>query len=173
MTQIHRPARPATRAASFRYGGRHHSGIPGDIIPLYPGDFVGIRRNLSIARSGETQLHLHKAAALLEHATATVKQQHPEYSRIEIAGDFRIGSELVTDLALVAETRKPSESEEISGGLKLALTDKKHYGAKLLHATGSAEHLKQLVALAHDKGLELRPDGLYRGKKLIASATEK
>src|SRR5674536_82984 len=44
VTQIHRPARLATRAASFRYGGRHHSGIPGDIIPLYPGDFVGIRR---------------------------------------------------------------------------------------------------------------------------------
>jgi hypothetical protein len=44
VTQIHRPAKLATRAASFRYGGRHHSGIPGDIIPLYPGDFVGIRR---------------------------------------------------------------------------------------------------------------------------------
>jgi hypothetical protein len=43
VTQIHRPAKLATRAASFRYGGRHHSGIPGDIIPLYPGDFVGIR----------------------------------------------------------------------------------------------------------------------------------
>src|SRR6266853_4344628 len=45
VTQIHRPARLATRAASFRYGGRHHSGIPGDIIPLYPGDFVGIRKH--------------------------------------------------------------------------------------------------------------------------------
>src|SRR5260221_1429854 len=43
VTQIHRPARLATRAASFRYGGRHHSGIPGYIIPLYPGGFVGIR----------------------------------------------------------------------------------------------------------------------------------
>src|SRR3981189_1979254 len=43
VTQIQRPARLAARAASFRYGGRHHSGIPGDIIPLYPGDFVGIR----------------------------------------------------------------------------------------------------------------------------------
>src|SRR5882757_5631567 len=43
VTQIQRPARLATRAASFRYGGRHHSGIPGDIIPFYPGDFVGIR----------------------------------------------------------------------------------------------------------------------------------
>ena len=43
VTKIHRSARLATRAASFRYGGRHHSGIPGGIIPLYPGDFVGIR----------------------------------------------------------------------------------------------------------------------------------
>src|ERR1700681_2000303 len=43
VTQIHRPARLATRAASFRSGGRHHSGMPGDILPLYPGDFVGIR----------------------------------------------------------------------------------------------------------------------------------
>ena len=34
VTQIHRPARLATRAASSRYGGRHHSGIPGGIIPL-------------------------------------------------------------------------------------------------------------------------------------------
>src|SRR5882762_8405404 len=48
VTQIHRPARLATRAASFRYGGRHHSGIPGDIIPLYPGDFVGIRTSGSL-----------------------------------------------------------------------------------------------------------------------------
>ena len=106
-------------------------------------------------------------------AVATVKQQHLEYSGVEIVGDFRRGSELVTDLALAAETKKPSGSEETSRGLTLAVTDKKHYGASLLHATGSAEHLKQLAELAHDKGLELRPDGLYRGRKLIASATEK
>jgi hypothetical protein len=43
VTKIYRPARLATRAASFRYGGRHHSGIPGAIIPLYPGAFVVIR----------------------------------------------------------------------------------------------------------------------------------
>ena len=43
MTQIHRPARLATRAESFRRGGRHHPGIPGGIIPLCLGDFVGIR----------------------------------------------------------------------------------------------------------------------------------
>src|SRR5260370_13514639 len=51
VTQIDRPARLATRAASFRYGGRHHSGIPGDIIPLYPGDFVGIRTDVWSGRA--------------------------------------------------------------------------------------------------------------------------
>ena len=132
-----------------------------------------ILQNLSIVRSGETQLHLHKAAALLEHAVETVKEQHPEYSRVEIAGDFRRGSELVNDLALVAETKRPPESEDTSGGLKLAVTDKKHFGASLLHATGSAEHIDQLTKLADDKGFDLKSDGLYRGKKLIASAAEK
>jgi DNA polymerase (family 10) len=132
-----------------------------------------ILQNLSIARSGETQLHLHKAAALLEHAVETVKETHPEYSRVEIAGDFRRGCELVTNLALIAETKAPSDAEESSGGLTLAVTDKKHFGAELLHATGSFEHLEQLAKLAGGKGLALKQDGLYRGKKLIASATEK
>lgn len=131
-----------------------------------------ILQNLSIARTSETQLHLHKAAALLEHAVATTKESHPEFSRVEIAGDFRRGCELVSNLALVAETKAPSEREESAGGLTLAVADKKHYGAALLHATGSTEHLEQLGKLAQDRGLALKPDGLYRGKKLIASAAE-
>ena len=76
---------------------------------------IKVLQNLSIARSGETQLHLHKAAALLEHAVSALKQEHPEYSRVEIAGDFRRGCELVTDLALVAETRDTSEEHECLG----------------------------------------------------------
>jgi DNA polymerase (family 10) len=72
-------------------------------------------QNLSIARSRETQLHLHKAAALLAHAVATVKRDHPEYSRIEIVGDFRRGCELVTDFGLVAETKTPAAADEQAG----------------------------------------------------------
>ncbi len=131
-----------------------------------------VLQNLSIARSGDTQLHLHKAAALLESAVAAVKREHPEYSRVEIAGDFRRGSELVTDLALVAQTKSTSPKLEASGGLNLVVTDKKHFGANLLTATGSSAHLEQLRAFAQDKGYELKPDGLYRGKKLVAAATE-
>jgi DNA polymerase (family 10) len=132
-----------------------------------------ILHNLSIARSGETQLHLHKAAALLNHAVAAVKREHPEYSRVEIAGDFRRGCELVTDFALVAETKTATIADDRSGELKLTVADKRHFGASLLHATGSAEHLEHLETFARNKGFDLKPDGLYRGKKLIASATEK
>jgi DNA polymerase (family 10) len=130
-----------------------------------------ILQNLSIARSGELQLHLHKAAALLDQAVAAIRQQHPEYSRVEIAGDFRRGCELVSDFAVIAATKSPP-AKEPPGGLKVTLTDKKHFGSNLLHATGNADHIEQLGERARDKGLELRPDGLYRGKKLVASATE-
>src|SRR5271166_529352 len=41
-TESRKPASLPTRATSFRYGGRHHSGIPGDIISFYPGGFVVI-----------------------------------------------------------------------------------------------------------------------------------
>jgi len=130
-----------------------------------------ILQNLSIARSGEAQLHLHKAAALLEHAVAALKQQHPEYSRVEIAGDFRRGCELVSNFAVVAETKSPLQDEQ-SGALEVTVTDKKHFGAGVLHATGSADHIEQLAKHARSEGLELRPNGLYRNKKLIASVTE-
>jgi DNA polymerase (family 10) len=132
-----------------------------------------ILQNHSIARKGETQLHLHKAAALLAHAVSKVKTQYPEYSGVEIAGDFRRGCELVMDLAIVAETRAPSGAKKPSGKLRLAVIDKKHFGACLLHATGSAAHLELLAKFARNKRFDLKPDGLHRGKTLIASATEK
>jgi DNA polymerase (family X) len=112
-----------------------------------------VLQNLSIARGGATRLHLHKAAALLEHAAGVLKREHPDYTRVEIAGDFRRGCELVTDLAIVAETKDPSEDHGSSGGLKLVVTDKKHFGASLLHAAGSAEHVEQLGKFARDKVL--------------------
>lgn len=129
-----------------------------------------ILQNLAIARSGETQLHLHKAAALLEHAVISLRQEHPEFSRVEIAGDFRRGCELVADLALVALGKKRTETEQST--LRLVVTDKKHFGASLLEATGSSAHLERLKTYATERGFALKPDGLYRGRKLIASATE-
>jgi DNA polymerase (family 10) len=132
-----------------------------------------ILQNLSIAnRTGGMQLHLHKAEALLEHAVTSVKREHPEYSRIAIAGDFRRGCELVRDLALVAEAKTMPLEAKSSGSLNLTVTDKKHFGARLLDATGSRAHLELLRAFARTKGFELEPDGLYRNSRLVASVAE-
>ena len=105
-----------------------------------------ILQNLAIAKSGEAQLRLHKAAALLEHAVENVKQGHPEYSRVEIAGDFRTGCELISDLAIFAQGKAPAEPGASS--LKLTVSDKKHYGATLkLVASASEENIHETLGL--------------------------
>jgi DNA polymerase/3'-5' exonuclease PolX len=45
-----------------------------------------ILQNLVIARSGEGRLHLHGAAALLEHARASLAKTRPDLKRVTIAG---------------------------------------------------------------------------------------
>jgi DNA polymerase (family X) len=97
----------------------------------------------------------------------------PDLKHVTVAGDFRRGCELVADLALVAEASKPEDATAAAAlsGLKIRITDRKHFGATLLHATGSAEHLKQLRALAERKGMKLQADGIRKGRRLVA-ATE-
>ncbi|UWU75430.1 PHP domain-containing protein [Bradyrhizobium huanghuaihaiense] len=128
-----------------------------------------ILQNLAIAKSGEGRLHLHRAAALLAHAKESIRKAHPELKRVTIAGDFRRGCELVGDLAIVAEAAKSDKTWVTSAeGLQLRVSDRKHFGAALLFATGSAAHVEQLMALAAEKGLRLEADGLHKGRTLIA-----
>ena len=58
------------------------------------------------------------------------------------------------------------------GELAVYLTDENRFGASLLYATGSVRHLEDLQAAAKEKGLTLKPDGLYRGDKIIAAKRE-
>ena len=108
-----------------------------------------ILQNLSIARSGETQLHLHKAAALLE---ACSRDRETASTRNIPASKSLATSAGAASWSRISrssrEAKRSFESSKASGGLKLAVTDKKHFGASLLHATGSAEHLEQLAKLA-------------------------
>ncbi|WFU74081.1 DNA polymerase/3'-5' exonuclease PolX [Bradyrhizobium sp. CB2312] len=128
-----------------------------------------ILQNLAIAKSGEGHLHVHRAAALLAHAKDSIRKARPELRRVTIAGDFRRGCELVGDLAIVAEAAKPDKTSTPSAdGLQIHLSDRKHFGASLLFATGSAAHVEQLQALAAEKGMRLEPDGLHKGRTLIA-----
>jgi DNA polymerase (family 10) len=127
-----------------------------------------ILQNLAIAKSGEGRLHLHRAAALIEHAQVSLANLRPDLKHVTVAGDFRRGCELVADLALVAEAAK-EEDAPAALGLKVHVTDRKHFGATLLHATGSPEHLDQLRTLAERKGMTLQPAGLRKGRRLIAA----
>ncbi|PSO14056.1 DNA polymerase/3'-5' exonuclease PolX [Bradyrhizobium sp. MOS003] len=128
-----------------------------------------IVQNLAIAKSGEGPLHLHRAAALLAHAKDSIRKSRAELKRVTIAGDFRRGCELVGDLVIVAEAAKLDNSSTPSAdGLQIRVSDRKHFGAALLFATGSAGHIEQLQALAAEKGLRLGADGLHKGRMLIA-----
>ena len=129
-----------------------------------------IIQNLAIAKSGEGRLHLHRAAALLAHAKDSIRKSRPELKRVTIAGDFRRGCELVGDLAIVAEAPETAKAPNTSpdDGLQIRLSDRKHFGATLLFATGSAAHIEQLRTLAAEKEMRLEADGLQRGRILIA-----
>jgi DNA polymerase (family 10) len=129
-----------------------------------------IRQNLAIAKSGRGRLHLHRAAALLANAKDSIRKARPELKRVTIAGDFRRGCELVGDLTLVAEAPNVGKASEPSAtdGLRIRLSDRKHFGAALLFATGSAAHIEQLQARAAEKGMRLEADGLHKGRTLVA-----
>jgi DNA polymerase (family X) len=142
---------------------------------LGPGLQAKILRNIEIGRSGEGLRHMHRAAMLLENAANVLRPAHPELKRITIGGDLRRGCELVADLALVAEAPALEDGPKAltSGGeLTVHLTDKKRYGITLLLATGSAAHIEALRALAERKGFALGPDGLRRGRRIIAASSE-
>jgi DNA polymerase (family 10) len=133
-----------------------------------------ILQNLAIAQGGEGRLHLHRAASLLTHAKQSLEKNRPELKHISIAGDVRRGCELVADLALVAEASKEDGAAAIldATGLKVHLSDRKHFGATLLHATGSAEHLDGLRSLAAKHKMKLEADGLHKGRSVVAAREE-
>ena len=133
-----------------------------------------ILQNLAIAKSGQGRLHLHRAAALLEHAQESLRKSRPGLKRLTIAGDFRRGCELVGDLAIVAETPSSGIEPEVvdTTGLQVRLADRKHFGAALLHATGSSAHLEQLRLLAEKKGMRLEEDGLHKGRSVVAGTEQ-
>ena len=134
-----------------------------------------ILNNLSIAQNGETRLHIHRAAALLDRAKARIAAAQPALKNITIAGDLRRGCELISDVSIVAQiTNAKNAAGEIKGsGLQLHVAAKRHFGAALLHATGSSAHIEQLAALAKRKALRLDAKGLWKGCALVGGVTER
>jgi DNA polymerase (family X) len=150
-----------------------------DRLKLIKGVGAGLQakilQGIETRRRAEGQRHIHRAAELLRAAEASLKKSRPELKRVQPAGDFRRGCELVGDLSLVAEMPriKPAElPDAVDGELKVYVSDPAHYGATLLGATGSKPHLDQLRAYAENKGYSLESDGLRKGGKVVAAKSE-
>src|SRR4051812_3211934 len=125
-------------------------------------------------RTPKPPRHIHRAAALLDAAKKNLARSDLTLTRISEAGDFRRGSELVSNLAIVAQSARLENGPAVlkSGDLSVHLTDKKRYGITQLFATGSGHHLDALREIAKNKGLEITENGVRRGKKVIAGESE-
>jgi DNA polymerase (family 10) len=132
-----------------------------------------VRQGLELLQSGRGKLHVHRAAELAAATISQLKATRPELRQVVIAGDLRRGSELVQELTLVATSRKAERTtEERLNRTRLLVAPVELVGAALVSATGSATHVSRLQALARQQRLELRYDGLRRGAKLLATASE-
>jgi DNA polymerase (family 10) len=127
----------------------------------------------------------HHAAREAEVLRSAV-QQLPGVTRAVVAGEVRRRCEVVSELALVAETTRPggelreaiarfpglldpSGPEDVVtfrsvGGMtaSIRITAPASFGAALVQATGSASHLEQLAAHAESAGYSLVPGALLR-----------
>ncbi len=129
-----------------------------------------LKDGIELRRQSLGKIHLHRAEAVLERAAEAIRARRPDLSEITIAGDMRRMCELVGDFRIVAADSR--DGVEKINDIELIVCPKSHFGAALLFATGSANHLAQLAALAAKKGYRLAPDGLWHGKSRIAAESE-
>ena len=133
-----------------------------------------ILQGLAIRRDTQGARHVHRAEELIAHAADSLRRSGLSVSRIMPAGDFRRGSELVVNFALVAQSGSLEDGPQrfTTGEFTIFLTDAKRFGISLLLATGSEQHLRELEEIAKAKGFRLTEDGLLKGGKVVASKTE-
>jgi DNA polymerase (family 10) len=133
-----------------------------------------ILEGLKIREHAHGARHLHRADELAVSAAETLKHSLPGLIRTVTAGDLRRGGELVSNLAVVAEVERVSGPPMVasSGDMSVYLTDPRRFGISLLFATGSARHLRDLQRRAATMDMALTPEGLRRGRKIVAAKTE-
>jgi DNA polymerase (family 10) len=129
---------------------------------------------IELMRRSEGQRLIHHAEELLGSVAANLSRSHPELNRIALAGDYRRGCELVSDLFLVAEVPDGNSIRVLAAGgeVKLWLAERDRYGLALLLATGSVAHVAGLQEVASQRGLSLTREGLFRGAELLPCRTE-
>jgi DNA polymerase (family 10) len=133
-----------------------------------------ILQGLEIRRSSQGRRHVHRAAELLAAAAANLKSSDLGLKRITLAGDFRRGCELVSDLSIVAEAPSIRARKVIQSGAQLTVhvAGKGNFGSVLLFATGAESHVQQLQHFAATRGFTLEADGLRRNRRVVAGENE-
>jgi DNA polymerase (family 10) len=129
---------------------------------------------IEILRQSQGQRLIHRAEELLETVAANLGRSHPELSRIELAGDYQRGNEVVSNLAIVGEVPEAESIRVLAAGadVKLWLADRDRYGLALLLATGSFDHVAGLQTVATERGLSLSREGLFRGGDFVPCSSE-
>ena len=134
-----------------------------------------ILQGIAIRREAQGRKHIHRADILLRAAAEQLRRSPASLTRITPAGDFRRGCELVRNLSIVAQIpggKIPVVIQRGGPALAVHLVNEKHFGAALLMATGSEDHIKALRALAKRRGMTLDERGLRKRGKLVAGASE-
>ena len=147
-----------------------------DVKGLGPAIQQRILQGIGIMRRSQGQRHLHRAGELLDSVAANLRASRPDLGRIVPAGDYRRGCELVHDLSLAAEMPDAGPeigSIRINDEVQLYAAAPPLFGAALILATGSSDHLEALQDRARSRGLSLDLQGLRRGGELIPCPEER
>jgi len=124
-------------------------------------------------------------------------QNVPGTKMAEVAGSFRRKRETVGDLDILVSSTRPNAATKafismpsvkkvlatgptkssvvLRNGLQsdLRVVKPRQWGSALQYFTGSKAHSIELRKIAQKKGLKLSEYGVFRGKKVVASRTEK
>jgi DNA polymerase (family 10) len=129
-------------------------------------------------------LVLGRATDIVNRFAASLRTAHSGFHRIEAAGDLRRAESLISSIVIVASADDPrSAAKSVStdeglgtladqgdarligrvddANVQVHIVTPEDFGARLFHATGSAEHVRQVISL----GLQRKPfateDQLY------------
>lgn len=155
-----------------------------------------VLRGIARLRQATTYRLIHHAAEEANRLESMLGQV-PGVTAAITAGGVRRGLELVGDMVVVLVAAEAPEQvlkaiaelpgvDEFGGqderratirfaggeSAQVIVTPEANLGAVLLEATGSPEHLRQLVALAGAKGYALRGAALWRGSEFVATPDE-
>lgn len=134
-----------------------------------------LRGALEFVRLSADQLLLPQADAAANGAFQEI-QHRSEVIEVCRSGEIRRRCELVTELTLVASTRRSDLLPPRAGRnqeTRVIAAHPAEFGLTLLYETGSAEHLRQLEARAAQRGLNLSRKGLFREAVPLPVSSEK